>query len=456
MSRILILDDELNLQKSLALFWAEKGFEVRTASTAAEGLAIIGDFLPQVVILDVRLPDASGLDILEPITKQSPDSKVIVITAHHDMETTIKAMRRGAFDYIHKPLDIDELEQSVARATHQPVIADQLAGEPRAGEGGQDYHRLVGNSKAMRQTYKAIGKLTTNLATVLIQGETGTGKEVTARVIHERSPLAGQPFVTIDCTTLVDSLMESELFGHERGAFTGAVSTKKGRLEMASQGTIFFDEIGELSPSVQAKLLGFLERREFCRVGGVQTLRSGARIIGATNQSLDDMAKQGRFRRDLLFRLKVATIELPPLRERIEDLDQMVPFFLRRINRELGTKVEYVEKGAGAVLRAYDWPGNVRELLNVLTKAVIDCKGEVLLTGAIKAALAHSSDKQGPGAAFPTLAEAEQAHLELALKVTAWNVSATARLLGVSRPTLRGRLSKYGLIRPENRQGGKN
>jgi two-component system response regulator AtoC len=456
MSRILILDDEINLQKSLALFWAEKGFEVRTASSAAEGLDIVGDFLPQVVILDVRLPDASGLDILEPITKQSPASKVIVITAYHDMETTIKAMRRGAFDYIHKPIDIDELEQSVARATHQPLIAGQLSDGPRSGEGGPDQPRLVGNSKAMRQTYKAIGKLTTNLTTVLIQGETGTGKEVTARVIHERSPLAGHPFVTIDCTTLVDSLMESELFGHEHGAFTGAVSTKKGRLEMASSGTVFFDEIGELSPSVQAKLLGFLERREFCRVGGVQTLRSGARIIGATNQSLDDMVKEGRFRRDLMFRLKVATIELPPLRERIEDLDQLVPYFLRRINRELGTSMEYVEKGAGALLRAYTWPGNVRELLNVLTKAVIDCQGEVLLAGAIKAALAHSSNKQVQSAAFPTLAEAEEAHIQRALKVTDWNISATARLLGVTRPTLRGRMAKHGLNRPEGRQSGKN
>lgn len=456
MSSILIIDDEANLQKTLALFWAEKGFEVRTASTGAEGLAILGDFAPQAVILDVRLPDASGLDLLEPIAKRSPDSKVIVITAYHDMETTIRAMRRGAFDYIHKPLDIDELEQCVAKATHRPVIAGHLEGEPRTGEAGQSRHRLVGNSKAMRQIYKAIGKLTTNLTTVLIQGETGTGKEVTARVIHERSPLAGQPFVTIDCTTLVDSLMESELFGHERGAFTGAVSTKKGRLEMASQGTIFFDEIGELSPSVQAKLLGFLERREFSRVGGVQTLRSGARIIGATNQSLDELAGRGLFRRDLLFRLKVATIELSPLRERVEDLEQLVPFFLRRINRELGTRVEYVEQGAGDLLRAYNWPGNVRELLNVLTKAVIDCQGEVLLAGAIKAALAHSSDNQVRGESFPTLAEAERDHIERALAVTGWNVSAAARLLGVSRPTLRGRLAKYALSRPEAGADGKN
>ncbi|MCB2188587.1 MAG: sigma-54 dependent transcriptional regulator [Deltaproteobacteria bacterium] len=448
MNRILVIEDELNLQRSLASFLGEKGYEVRAAATAAEAFEVLAGFEPRAIILDVRLPDASGLDLIEPLKRQVPKARVIMITAFHDMDTTIQAMKRGAFDYLNKPLDIDELERSVQRATHRPKLRSAPARPPAAPAEDAAGRQLVGSSRAMSQIFKTIGLLATNQATVLITGETGTGKEVIARVIHNNSPHSGEPFVTVDCTTLVSNLMESELFGHEKGAFTDASAAKPGRLELAGQGTIFFDEIGDLSPSLQAKLLGFLERREFTRVGGTLLRHSHARIIGATNRSLEKLAALGDFRPDLLFRLKVATVQVPPLRERLEDLEDLVPFFLHRIFQEFGLAITMIEKGVMELLTAYTWPGNVRELLNVLTKAALQCRDEVLLTEAVRAALATSHQALEPATAFPTLAEAEKQHLEAALRLTKWNISAAARLLGVTRPTLRSHLAKHGLRRP--------
>lgn len=448
MSRILIIEDDTNLRRSIALFLSEKGYEVNSAATAGEGLALLNQFRPRVIILDVRLPDASGLEILPSIHQNLSNARVIVITAHHDMETTIEAMRSGAFEYLHKPLDIDELEQCVEHAAHVPEVSEpakSIAKEPRSNA---YQNQLVGNSRGIRQIFKDIGLLTKNRATVLIEGQTGTGKEVIARVIHERSPWAKEPFITIDCTTLVDSLIESELFGHEKGAFTDASSTKPGRLEKAGQGTIFFDEIGELSLRLQAKLLRFLERREFSRVGGVETMHSEARIIGATNRSLDQMSAGGGFRTDLLYRLKVTRMEVPPLCTRIEDLDEMVPFFLQRINNELRMALNNVEKGAMALLKAHSWPGNVRELINVLTKAAIDSKGEVLLARAVKNALTLGAEAKPMTSDIKTLDEMESQHILNTLDALDWNISATARALGVSRATLRSRMVKHGIQRP--------
>jgi two-component system response regulator AtoC len=402
-----------------------------------------------VVILDVRLPDASGLDTLEPIKRQAPKTRVIMITAYHDMGTTIQAMKNGAFDYLNKPLDIDELELSVKRATHLPKLR-QSPPRPAGDFAGEeaDHRRLVGSSRAMSQIFKTMGLLSTNRATVLIEGETGTGKEVIARVIHDSSPQAGEPFVTVDCTTLVSTLMESELFGHEKGAFTDASAVKPGRLELAGQGTIFFDELGEMPPALQAKLLGFLERREFTRVGGTRVMHSQARIIAATNRSLDQLAASGGFRADLLFRLKVATVRVPPLRDRMEDMEELVPFFLNRIHKEFGPRITMVEKGAMGLLRSYAWPGNVRELLNVLTKAAVESRDEVLLVEAVKAALDSSSERPRSQAGFATLAEAEKRHLEAALARANWNVSAAARVLNITRPTLRSHMLKHGIVKP--------
>ncbi len=347
-NRILVIDDETAIQESLEMFLREKGLEVFTAGTGAAGLDTYARYRPQVVILDIRLPDISGLEILNHIVGTDPEAKVIMITAYHDMETTIEAMRQGAYDYIHKPIDVDELDRSVTKSLRIAETAyDTAALSTNDRETGERL-RIVGHTPSMRAVFKTIGLLSRNRATVLIEGETGCGKELIARVIHESSIFCEQPYVTVDCTTLVDNLFESELFGHERGAFTGAGETKRGRLELAGEGTIFFDEVGDLPLPLQAKLLRFLEYREFTRVGGTQTLHSKARIIAATNHKLADLVSQSHFRQDLLFRLNVITISVPPLRERLDDLPELVRYFLSRINSDLGTKVTRLEKNVMA------------------------------------------------------------------------------------------------------------
>ena len=444
MKRVLVIDDEPSIRESLEMFLTEKGLSVATAATGSEGLELWQQYDPRIIILDIRLPDASGLDILKEITSRDPDVTVIMITAHHDMESTIEAMRRGAYDYIHKPLDVDELDQAVAMGQHI-AAASQCAPELVCEDQTPDpRHRIVGKTLQMRSIFKTIGLLSRNRATVLIEGETGTGKDLIARVIHESSGLSDQPYVTVDCTTLVDNLLESELFGHERGAFTGAVESKKGRLELAGQGTIFFDEIGDLPFSLQAKLLRFLEYREFTPVGGTRSHRSQARIIAATNHNLIELTQLGRFREDLLFRLKVISLYVPPLRDRIEDLPEMVRVFLAEINRELQTTVTRVEKEAMSLLRAYRWPGNVRELKNVLTKAIMEARGSVLLAASVTKSLGQVSEERAPDTSLLTLDEVEKDHILSAVAQTDGNLSAAAKALGLSRPTLRKRLKRYG------------
>ncbi|MBF0496831.1 MAG: sigma-54-dependent Fis family transcriptional regulator [Deltaproteobacteria bacterium] len=448
--RVLIIDDETSIRESLDMYLSEKGLAVEAAGTGTEGLAAYHKYHPQVIILDIRLPDISGLDILKRIMETDHDAKVIMITAYHDMETTIEAMRQGAYDYIHKPIDVDELDHAVTKSLH---IADKVHAIPHLQDDQESgvRHQIVGKTPAMRALFKTIGLVSRNRATILVEGETGTGKELIARVIHESSLVSDQPYVTVDCTTLVDNLFESELFGYERGAFTGAVETKKGRLELAGEGTILFDEVGDLPLPLQAKLLRFLEYSEFTRVGGTKAILSQARIIAATNRDLCDLATQGRFRQDLLFRLRVITISVPPLRSRLDDLPELVRFFLHKINRDLGAKVTQVEDKAYAVLRNHSWPGNVRELKNVLIKSVVESRGSVLLADALKTVLAASPRDLPPITGLASLDDLEKTHILKAMVETKGNLSAAARLLRISRPTLRKRLKLYGLHQPDPR-----
>jgi two-component system response regulator AtoC len=440
--RVLVIDDEPYVRESVEMFLKEKGLTVSTAATAADGLELWRKRHPQVIILDIRLPDRSGLEILREITSTDQEVKVIMITAFHDMGSTIEAMRHGAYDYVHKPIDVDELEHAVMSGLH---IADASACNPplvRPDQGpGQ---RIVGQTPDMRSIFKTIGLLSRNRATVLLEGETGTGKDLIARVIHDSSDLADQPYVTVDCATLVSDLLESELFGHERGAFTGAVEEKKGRLELAGKGTIVFDEVGELPLSLQAKLLRFLEYREFTRVGGTTVRHSRARIIAATNRNLVELTRRGLFRDDLLFRLKVISIHVPPLRDRTEDIPHIVQFFLADINRELHANVSRVERGVMSLLKSYAWPGNVRELKNVLTKAALGSRGSVLLLDEVESALSVSPADSTVSKVTVTLDEIEREHILKSLAQTGGNLSAAARALGLSRPTLRKRLKRYG------------
>lgn len=443
----LIIDDEIAIRESLEMFLREKGLTVVSAGTGASGLEEYFKYRPQVVILDIRLPDMSGLKVLKRIVETDPDSKVIMITAFHDMETTIEAMRQGAYDYIHKPLDVDELDHAVTKGLQ--IAQAQSFGISLSQDDRETGNKptIIGHTPAMRGLFKMIGLLSRNRATVLIEGETGSGKELIARVIHDSSIFREKPYITVDCTTLVDTLFESELFGYERGAFTGATETKKGRLEMAGGGTIFFDEIGDLPFSLQGKLLRFLEYREFTRVGGIHPISSKSRVIAATNRNLNDLTQQGKFRQDLLFRLNVITISVPPLRERIDDTPDLVKYFLAMINKDLGSKVTRVENRVMDILKNYSWPGNVRELKNVLTKAILESPGSILLAEAVESAL------KGPASGVVDLKELvsmediEKNHLRKALADSGGNLSVAARSLGISRPTLRKRLKRYGLYR---------
>jgi len=443
MNRVLVIDDDASIRESLEMYLQDKGLAVQTADTGNNGYKACLDYNPQVVILDIRLPDVSGLEILRRIVENCPDAKVIMITAFHDMESSIEAMRYGAYDYIQKPLSVPELDRSITKSLH---ISKASLSSPRLVGDDQDRllrKRIVGDTSAMRSIFKFIGLLSCNRATVLVEGETGTGKELLARVVHESSMWKDQPFITIDCTTLVESLFESELFGYKKGAFTGAVESKKGRLELASSGTIFFDEVGELPPPLQAKFLRFLEYGDFTRVGGNQTRQCEARIIAATNRNLRDLVQQGRFRQDLFFRLKVITIRVPPLRERIDDLPELVRFFLAKINQDLRTKVGKVERQALDILKAHSWPGNVRELKNVLTKAALESRGTVLLADAVEAALTGSPTELPDNSELRTLEQVEREYVLMAFARCGGNVSATAKALGISRPTLRKRLNQY-------------
>ncbi len=443
MNRVLVIDDDASIRESLEMYLQDKGLAVQTADTGNGGFRACLDYDPQVVILDIRLPDVSGLEILRRLVKTCPDLKVIMITAYHDMESTIEAMRYGAYDYIQKPLSVRELDRSITKSLHISKASLSCPRPVNDDQGQILRQRIVGNTRAMRSIFKFIGLLSCNRAAVLIEGETGTGKELLARVIHESSLWKDQPFVTIDCTTLVESLFESELFGHKKGAFTGAVESKKGRIELASSGTLFFDEVGELPLPLQAKFLRFLEYGDFTRVGGNQTRQCEARIIAATNRNLKDLVQQGRFRQDLFFRLKVITVRVPALRERMDDLPELVRFFLAKINGDLSTKVAKVEKQAMDILKTYSWPGNVRELKNVLMKAVLESRGTVLLADAVEAALAGSSTELPEISELRTLEQVQREHILTAFARCCGNVSTTAKALGISRPTLRKRLSQY-------------
>jgi len=448
MTDILLIEDDEALRESLEMFLQERGLAVASAPTGHKGLDLWRQLDPQVIILDVNLPDISGLEMLPRITRQDPEVKVIVVTAYHDMETTIEAMRLGAYDYIRKPLKAGELGRAVDKALHiaaaarlsHPMVEDDHQPDPR--------NRIIGDTPQIHAIFKTIGLLSRNQASVLIKGETGCGKELIARVIHDSASNREHPFVTVDCTTLVENLLESELFGHERGAFTGAVESKKGRLELAGQGTIFFDEIGDLPLALQAKLLRFLEYREFIPVGGTTPRRSQARIIAATNQDLEAMVRAKSFRSDLLFRLKVVDIAVPPLRHRLADLPELVQFFLFSINQDLNLNVTRVEEEAMERLKAHPWPGNVRELRNALTKAAMNSRGAVLLAEAVEAALEDAGSPAPPAGDLRTLDDMEKEHILTTLNQTDWNISAAARSLGVSRPTLRKRMARYSFKRP--------
>ncbi len=441
MVKILIIDDDESILETLNLYFVEKGFKTYTATSGRKGLESFISHRPDIVILDIRLPDESGLDLLCKINKYNRSSKIIMITAYHDMESTVDSMKKGAFDYLTKPLDIEELDNIITKAMN--LIKAEQENSSFSSTSKINGETLIGEHRKMREIYKLIGLVCNNKATVLIQGETGTGKELIAKMIHRYGPFSNDPFITIDCSSIVETLLESELFGFEKGAFTGAIQSKPGKIELAGNGILFLDEISELPINLQSKLLGFLQRKEFMRIGGKRTIKANCKIIAATNKDLAGLVKKNYFKEDLYYRLKVITINVPPLRERISDIPYLVEYFLNKINKELGTNVTKVQKGVISRLKQYNWPGNVRELENVLIEAIIRSKGETILLEDIEKIIDSKEDTSD--LISGSLLNKEKQHIKEVLISVNWNKTLAAKLLGISLPTLRSKIKKYNL-----------
>ena len=455
MASILVIDDDESIVETLDLYLTEEGYTVRTALTGTDGLNKYVQEASDVVILDIRLPDVDGFAVLEDLKEENENVKVIMITAFHDMETTINAMKGGAFDYIHKPVNVDELDLAIKKALKSLEMEKKIDGllmEPsrnfRVGD-------IIGTGNEMREIFKTIGTVSQSRATVLIQGESGTGKELIAKVIHNNTS-PDEPFIAVNCSAIVDTLLESELFGHEKGSFTGAVARKLGKFELARFGTVFLDEISEMSVNLQAKLLRVLQEMEFERVGGKDTVKVHARIMAATNKDLRGMVKEGKFRDDLYYRLNIVAINLPPLRSRRQDIAPLIDYLLSKINLDLHKKIIGVSGEVMEIFMNYNWPGNVRELENLLVRACVVAKGQVLGVsdfpdlGKDSAILPVKDDTadifmpEEPGK-FLTLDQVEERYIRKIIKETDKNKGEICETLGISRPTFERKLDKYGI-----------
>jgi two-component system response regulator AtoC len=402
-----------------------------------------------LVLLDQQLPDGTGLDLLRRIRESEPGLPVIMMTGRHDLELAIEAIKEGARDFVHKPIRTEELQRTIDSALESRRLTTAVAALQPEADGARSGGELIGRSDAMLAVSKEIALSAESTANVLITGESGTGKEVVARLIHVHSGRPG-PFVAVNCAAIVDTLLESELFGHEKGAFTGAAERKIGKFERARDGTLFLDEVGELAPPLQAKLLRALQERVFERVGGNEQIRSNARVIAATNRDLAEEVRAGRFREDLAYRLKVLSIELPPLRQRPEDIALLVPALMERIGRSLQRPALRITDAAMERLRDHDWPGNIRELENVLVQAMLHARGGALTPDLLPLPRGRSTPSSAPEPARPTqtLQEVEAAHVQRVLDHTAGHKGQACAILGISRPALDRKIRKYGLRLP--------
>ena len=441
--KILVIDDDESIRQTLMNYLKRIGYNVFAAEDGKFGLKILHENQPDLIISDIKMPNLSGLEVLKKAKEIDANIKVILITAHDDIQTTIEAMQNGAYDYLEKPLDIERLKVTISRALESKMLSERIVSiiEEEANE-FQPEKRIIGKSHAMREIYKLIGQVSNNRVTVLLLGESETGKELIAKSIHYSGITKNHPFVAVNCTAITESLLESELFGHEKGAFTGADRTKKGKFELAGEGTIFLDEISEMSPHLQVKLLRVLQEREFERVGGESVIPMKARIIAATNRNLEQLVKEGKFREDLYYRLNVVSIKIPPLRERKEDIPLLVNYFLTKINKELHKNVTKVPDDVMLMLKNYDWIGNVRELENTLIQAVVLSADDVLHKENILLRKSFGEISEREDYLLP-LQEVEKRHIKLVLDYTNWNKPKAAEILGISLPTLYNKIESY-------------
>jgi len=446
MKQILVIDDDHAIRRTLEMHLRQEHYAVTTAADGREGLTAALAQTPDLVLLDLRLPRLDGFEVLRRLKEAKPALPVVVITAFDDMQTAIQAIRLGAVDHLGKPVDLDQLDEVITKIFEMSALSASGIRLGETPENAFEPNVIVGRSRAMKEVYKAIGAVADSRATVLLHGESGTGKEMVARALHYNSCFRTHPFVPVACSALAAGLLESELFGHERGAFTGAFQTKPGRFELAQGGSLFLDEISEISLDIQVKLLRFLQEREFERVGGVETIRADVRVIAATNRDLTALVGDGAFRRDLYYRLRVVTIELPPLRERKDDLPLLVQFFLEKIRREMGKAVEVVPREVMTRIEEHAWPGNVRELENALRRAVLLSPGSMLLPETLQ--LDTSLEGNRVPLQIKSLQELEREHIENILAFTGYEKKRAAQILDISRPTLDKRIREYDLRLP--------
>ncbi|MBI3768101.1 MAG: sigma-54-dependent Fis family transcriptional regulator [Deltaproteobacteria bacterium] len=454
--RVLVVEDDPDIRRILQLFLSERDFAVTTAESATAALDALAAAPVDLILSDVRMPGMSGIELLHHIKGQDPDVQLVLMTAYSSVKDAVEAIQAGATDYIEKPIDFRRLERILDVVFERRRLRSENKILQQRLQGQVEFHGMIARSQEMLEIFSFIERLARYPTTALITGESGTGKELVARALHDLSPLRERPLVTCNCTTLAPTLLESELFGHVRGAFTGADRDRKGLFESAHGGSIFLDEIGELSPAVQAKLLRVIENREIKRVGSPEAIRIDIRIIAATNRDLDAMVETGEFREDLYYRLNVGAITLPPLRRRIEDVDLLCDHFLARLSRRLQKDVSEISEPVLQVFRTYSWPGNIRELLNVIERALIVAHGPVILPEHLPVQFFSAAPEAAALAAIPaslalapdfdlTIQAAERDQIRKALEAAGGKRMEAARLLGLSRRTLYRKLEKYGI-----------
>ncbi|MEN1761339.1 sigma-54 dependent transcriptional regulator [Anoxynatronum sibiricum] len=455
--RILVIDDEETIRLSLQEGLMDMGFETASADNGHTGLEVLGTFKPHIVLLDMRLPDTNGLDLIRHIKEMDSDIEVVMMTAYGDIKTAVSAIKNGAFDYLHKPFELDEVQVILGRIGESLKLRKRLYLLEQQKKNA-DSQKMLGNHESMQAVFEKIRILAENdSVTVLIRGETGTGKELVAAAIHEGSRRREAPLVSINCGAISPMLIESELFGHEKNAFTGASARKKGLLEVADGGTVFLDEVGELHLDTQAKLLRVLEERKFKRVGGLTDIQVDIRIMAATNKNLEEAIRKREFREDLFYRLNVVPVELPPLRQRGEDVLHIAAFFLSLFNRKFGRRIDGFTPVARQLMLDYTWPGNIRELKNVMERMVILHQGREIDVADLPREINSSgqgatASQGGEGLVIPPafsleehLGEQERRFLAKALEISGQNHSKAADTLGISRFSLKRKMDKHGI-----------
>jgi DNA-binding NtrC family response regulator len=443
---ILVVDDEKNIREGLAESLGLDGYRVKTAADGAEGLRSVEEGDVDLVITDLKMPALSGGDLLRTVSSHYPGLPVIVLTGHGTIEDAVEAMRFGAFDFLTKPVNLDHLTLLVKRALENRELARKNLELEAEVDAQRRTSSIIGSSAEMKRIFDLMRRVAPTKASVLITGESGVGKELVADAIHNLSPRRAGPLVKVHCAALAESLLESELFGHEKGAFTGALARKRGRFELANEGTLFLDEIGEINQNVQIKILRVLQDRKFERVGGEETIETDVRIVAATNRDLKKEIAEGRFREDLYYRLNVVNIHVPPLRDRRDDIPLLAMAFLKEFTQENGKHLEGFDPKARSALYAYAWPGNIRELRNCVESAVVMARGGVIGLDDLPPSMRASGEERDirvPAGA--SLGEAEKIMIRETLAAQNGNKSRTAEILGIGRKTLYQKIEEYGL-----------